>query len=152
MTAGLPGGRARQGSRPADGGRGDSAALAARQAAGRRLGQVRRERGLTQRELGRRIGYARTTIGSAETGGAGTPALWRRADDELAAGGELARCQAAVLAAAAAARRPVLRVIPGGPAGAAGPGPDPDVVVMAAGSCPHCASPLIVRAWLTGSA
>jgi len=131
----------------------------ARQAAGSELRRRRVAAGLTQAELGNRIGYARTTIGEAETRGAGAPSLWKAADAELAVGGELillnsaAEAAAAAAAAAADAARPGrLSVVPGPlparpdrarPAGGAAAAP---------GSCPHCGRPLLLATHVTGAA
>ncbi len=128
--------------------------LRARRRAGRRLARMRSEAGLSQLELGRRIGYARSTIGEAESAGSGALMLWRRADDELAAGGELVRLHAAARAAEAAgqdgtAGQRLLR-LPAATAGdsdAAAPGS----LAGAEGTCPHCGTALVLRAHLTSA-
>lgn len=128
--------------------------LRARRRAGRRLARMRSDAGLSQLELGRRIGYARSTIGEAESAGSGAPMLWRRADDELAAGGELVRLHAAAQAAAAAGRdaaagQRLLRL----PAAADGDGDGgaPGSAPAAEGTCPHCGTGLVLRAQLTSA-
>lgn len=55
--------------------------------------------GLTQRELARAIGYARTTVGTAEAGHRQpSRVFWDRCDQRLGAGGELLRAYEALVA------------------------------------------------------
>ena len=133
---------------------GADAPLRARQAAGRRLRERREAAGLSQLELGRRIGYGRSTIGDAETKGTGAPTLWSNADAELAAGGELVALQAAARAAAAAAAAAAgpagparLRVVPGEPPAADGAAGQ-DAAVISPVSCPHCGCLLVMQTQL----
>jgi transcriptional regulator with XRE-family HTH domain len=128
--------------------------LRGRRRAGRRLARMRSDAGLSQLELGRRIGYARSTIGEAESAGSGALMLWRRADDELAAGGELVRLHAAARAAEAAgqdaaAGQRLLR-LPAAPA-ADGDGAAAGSLPGADGTCPHCGTALVLRAQLTSA-
>jgi len=134
---------------------GADAPLRARQAAGRRLRARREAAGLSQLELGRRIGYGRSTIGDAETKGTGAPTLWSNADAELAAGGELVALQAAARAAASAAAAAAgpagpgrLRVVPGEPPAADGAAGQ-DAAVISPVSCPHCGCLLVMQTQLS---
>ena len=66
------------------------AEAAARKQAGKELGRLRREVGLSQQDLANRIGYARGHVAGAETGANRTaPDFWERCDTVLAAGGAL---------------------------------------------------------------
>ncbi len=104
---------------------------------------------MSQGELGIRIGYSRQAVGDAETKGAGAADLWQRADDELAAGGDLVRlyqgAQAAAAAAAAAASvRPgrlsaVPAWVPGAPPG------DGGLLLVTPGYCPNCGAGLLMH-------
>jgi Helix-turn-helix domain len=68
-----------------------------RRALGDLLAAHRAISGLTQRELARAIGYARTTVGTAEAGHRQPArAFWVRCDDQLGAGGELLRAYEAL--------------------------------------------------------
>lgn len=62
--------------------------------------------GLTQRELADAIGYARTTVGTAEAGHRQpSRSFWVRCDDQLGAGGELLRAYEALVAGQQRRRR-----------------------------------------------
>lgn len=61
-------------------------------AIGELLAALRKSAGLTQHALGRRIGYSRSTVASAETGhGLPTRLFWHSCDDALSADGSLKR-------------------------------------------------------------
>lgn len=63
------------------------------------LAAHRASSGLTQRELANAIGYARTTVGTAEAGHRQpSRAFWARCDEQLGAGGELLRAYEALVA------------------------------------------------------
>jgi transcriptional regulator with XRE-family HTH domain len=122
---------------------------AARRAAGQRLKAVREAARLTQVQLGRRIGYARSTIWKAEAHGSGAAMLWTRADQELAANGELTRLHAAAENAAEEVRRRVIeeeRQLMARQAGATRQPAVPRAVSEASVTllCPRCDSPLEV--------
>lgn len=81
------------------------------------LAAHRARSGLTQRELGRAIGYARTTVGTAEAGHRlPSRQFWVRCDERLGAAGELLRAYEALAAgqerrrAGAAARAQAERI------------------------------------------
>jgi len=131
---------------------GTDTAAGAWQAAGRRLKARRLRAGLSQGELGARIGYSRQAVGDAETKGAGAAGLWQRADDELAAGGELVRLHqaahatAAAEAAAASARPGRLSAVPAWVPGTGPAGDGAGGLMLAAGYCPTCGTALLMQA------
>lgn len=97
--------------------------------------------GLTQRELARAIGYARTTVGTAEAGHRQpSRVFWARCDQRLGAGGELLRAYDALVAgqerrrADLAARDQAERIARGSMAGE---------LVVAAGTPPAGASSVV---------
>ncbi|MFC4331650.1 helix-turn-helix domain-containing protein [Streptomyces andamanensis] len=98
---------------------------------GRRLRSRRRQAGLTQLQLGLRVGYHHTLISKLESGLREPPAgLVRRLDAVLETGGELAALAAAPREAPPAADRPPLDrklfgAMPGADAPGAGAAPDP---------------------------
>lgn len=96
---------------------------------GRQLAVRRKAAGLTQKELGQRIGYKRQTVGNAELGTRRKPVFWQRADRELAAGGTFVKAYGGIEAMARARQLPPLR-----------PGEDSGGMqtVTAPGRCPHC--------------
>jgi tetratricopeptide (TPR) repeat protein len=105
-----------------------------REALGDLLAAHRATSGFTQRDLARVIGYARTTVGTAEAGHRlPSRSFWARCDQQLGAGGELLRAYEALVVgqqrrrAALAAQDQAARVARGSIAGglvtAAGPAP-----------------------------
>lgn len=74
------------------------------------LASYRDAAGLTQKELARRIGYARVTVGTAESGHRQPAAeFWTRCEDVLAAGGELTQAYQQLSAVRTRRRRELAR-------------------------------------------
>ncbi|HEY1918994.1 MAG TPA: diguanylate cyclase [Streptosporangiaceae bacterium] len=122
---------------------------AARRELGTQLSAWRAKAKLTQQELGRRVGYSRSTVANAETGQSKSAAFWTAMDRAVGAGGSLTAASARIEASVTAARRQatrrawVARAQTAGQDVVAGIPQDGDLAVQDS-SCPRCGEPLTV--------
>ncbi len=123
------------------------AAQEARTLLGQRIAALRRDAGLTQRDLGVRTGYSRSAVARAETSGACSRPFCVRAGRALGVDGELASAHDRAAALTIAARADAARRArdqrsrpPPGPEGE-----DTGTLILAHDmTCPHCGKPVAV--------
>lgn len=96
---------------------------------GHQLAAWRNTASLTQLQFAQRISVARSTVAAAETGHRRSADFWRRADNELGAGGALIAAFSKIEAIAETPRLPPLR---------AGEKTGAMRTVTALARCPHC--------------
>lgn len=118
---------------------------AARRALGEQLAAARMRTQMSQRELGHRAGYSRSTIASAEAGEPLSGEFWRRVDRAVGAEGALigghARTEAAMTVARQRAARLAwwARTEPGGATADSG-------LIAVENACPSCGAALTLAA------